>query len=254
MIVRRGGTDGLMIRTWIGFCILCWATSPAAPAQPTGAALALLREWAGSQTNAYRNVSEVEMREEAVRTVEGAFAERDVQIAAVLRGQPGRRGWQRRVLSARVDGRDLPSDRRRRFEQPRGPSIEDRMEELNDLLFLPPVLTTGLRQQRVPMPTLLDGIPAFRYDMAPRNRAEGPIRDVSLWIDRDSARLLRARLVLERPNRGRIVLDTQYGSLGDLDIPLVRRVEATIQTKRRLRTFTHFITVISDYTEHRVER
>ena len=94
----------------------------------------------------------------------------------------------------------------------------------------------------------------WRLEVVPRleNR---PVERITLWFTQQGQRLHRSRILVQ-PRNGQppILLTTDYTRLEGLDVPANRRIEGTVQTKRRMRTFTMLFVYTAAYSDYRLSR
>lgn len=206
----------------------------------------LLRAWRDSQRQAARQVGWIGF-EQVVRR-RNDFAGREVQatVRSYVYGDPSTKTWEREILEAERNGRNLPPSEVERFEgSRRGPG------EMAERMVYPPAFELRPFERMEPAgrttPDQLNERPVWRIELVGRPPEAGPERGrqgrperLTLWFSRDQPpRLIRAHL-LSRPMRSGIpaVHVTDFGPFEGLDVPLRSEVEMMMVQRRRIRSFT----------------
>ena len=240
--------------------------APPAAAQPP-AAERLFYGWIDGQRKAVQAVAGdgpfmLLFTEHAARRFDGLRGTRTIETETALAWDGA--DLQRRVLRARVDGQPLAPEAIAR--------LEDRLDEAHGpelrLLRRAPILSARLFGTFVPTgpaePVVRDGRRLWRVDAEPRERRPDAAR-ARLFFEvdrRDRPRLVLAELDLMPPSprrhrrRGsppdvRVHMEADFDrSAEGLDLAARQRVEAVVQQRRRLRTFSvavHADLRFSDY-------
>lgn len=206
--------------------------------------------WLDGQVARAQEIAHVSFVEVASREIDSPYGVRRSAFEARLSGTPGEPSWDRELLAFTLNGEDIPRDKwdpmdRRWRHWLRGP-----VEEMTDILLIPPRLFPHLRPAGPPQHDDLDGIPAFRFDTLPKD-AQGPIQRATFWFARDDFRLLRSRVLAQPPGRGNhLRVDVDYLRAEGLDVPQARRIEGTLQIKRRIRVFSALILYEATYRDY----
>lgn len=227
----------------------------ASPAQAPDAER-LLYGWIDGQREAARAAAGpgppvLAFTEHAERRFDGLRGGRTIETVSAMRWDGG--ALDRRVLRARVDGRALSPEAIAR--------LEDRLDEAHGpelrLLRRAPILSSRFFAGFVPVGDAeaveRDGRTLWRVEARPAERRGEPARAALFFAAgrRDRPRLLHAEVEIvpppprgRRPRRGpapdaRILLEADFDRTPDgLDLARQQRVEAVVQQRRRLRTFS----------------
>lgn len=234
---------------------------PHAQAQRPPSPEALLRGWLSAQAEAAGGLAGIEMMEQTTHVLDGPFGAREVQLEAFIQGTPGTRDWDRDVRSLRIDGQEVGPERRRRLERQRGYGIDRRhARDLIIAMLLPPELLIRMQPTGRVLEAEEDGALYWRLDLLMPEAERLPLERVTLWFTPRYRRLHHSRAILRSPagppgERGAsLLVTTYYDHLEGLDLPRRRHVEGTLQTKRRMRTFTLLMTVDTTYHDYRFVR
>ncbi len=82
------------------------------------------------------------------------------------------------------------------------------------------------------------GAPPPRGQRPGENGFEAPEQRVTIWIDAESATLVRSQLQIRMPGDRALVSESVYARMGGIDLPISRVVSGSFPMQRRLRTVT----------------
>ena len=160
----------------------------------------------------------------------------------------------RTITAAELNGNRVPEDRLAEFAGRWSRFARDLGQESTAFADLRLRMLQRTRPTGRPERERHDGRDVFRVDLI-STVARLRIDRITLWFDADEGHLLRSRTIFRpRAERTTLIVETAFRRLGGLDVPVQRRIEATVQRKRRLRHFTTIVTVDSEFEDFRIER
>ncbi|MBT8399437.1 MAG: hypothetical protein KJO98_03085, partial [Rhodothermia bacterium] len=223
--------------------LLAWADLAAA--QPGPEEAEYYRYWVQTQLEAWDQVARVEFRERSRRTLDNPFGQNTAATVSRVTGFPDEREYERELLSAEFDGRRVPPRRLADFQE--------RWDRFSRQLARASNAFSGWRLRAL-LATQPSGPPAreefenqaaYRIDLIPVNRRSN-IDRVTLWFAEGSGRILGSRTIFNpEGQRSSLQAELRYDRISGIDVPTHRRIEGTIQTRRRLRHFTTLVTLES---------
>ncbi|MDX1530781.1 MAG: hypothetical protein R3362_04580 [Rhodothermales bacterium] len=231
--------------------LLAAAAVAAQPAPPAGP---FLRQWAAEVRAALESVEAVTYRERFWQEVDGPFATRSLGTESVVTRRPGS-DPQRRLLRAEVEGRPVPPPTLLRTERRLRRALGADYRLVRRALELPLEAFRLFEPTGPLVPTTLDGRPAWRLDAVARD-SDLPVERAALWFAPEPRRptLLRSRVVLSGRAGTSAVVETAYDAAGGLPLLRRRTVEARLQQRRRIRTFTVLVTAEVTVDQVEIER
>lgn len=203
--------------------------------------------WVRQQSDAARPLASVEVDERATWQVDGRRGASRIEQRARVRARPREDVYERDVVDTRVDGRP---HRGHRGGPPMRHLLDPGLERFGARLLLPLGLVRELRPAAPPMRVEDDGRPQWRVDLVPE-RPRHPVERATLWFDADEGRLVQSRLLVHAPGDPHVVT-TRYRRVEGLDLPSERRLEGTLTTRRRARTFTVLFALETRYDDYRL--
>lgn len=220
-------------------------------------AVALLTRWAEATREAFDRVERVDYVETTDQLVDGPFNRHRLGSVADATLYPDRDRPERRIRDFYLDGRPVRPVRARIAQERLRRAIPG-IETVLRAAGLPLQALRGLRPAGAPVFEALDGRPVVRVEAVPRTDRD-PVERATFWFARPrSARevplLLRSQVILrpDVPRARPIIVTTDYDRIEGVPVPRRRRVEATLQQRRRIRTFTVLITVDLAFDDVRV--
>ncbi len=244
------------MRKLVAFLVAVGAAVGAAPAsaQMDPSASDYYRQWLRQQVDNWGDVVTVDFTETTVRTLDGPTGSQTVRLSARVTAYPGERDAERTIVAAELNGRRVPDDRLDEFRSRWSRFTRDLGQESGAFAEMRIQMLQRTRPTGRPTRERLEGMDLFRVDLmstAPRLR----IDRITLWFDAADGRLVRSRTIFRpRAQRTSLIVENGYRRIGDLDVPVRRRIEATVQQKRRLRHFTTIISIESSFSDFRFER
>lgn len=226
---------------------------------------AVLQAWVREQARALQAIDGIEVEASSDRVIEGPEGARRIALDTRLAGAPGDLRWESEIMGGTVNGRRATGKQLRLLERQHGRFLEGTDAHVDKVLLPLPLLAQADVERAEPV--RIDGVPHLRLDLVPPGRRRGagfgpppprrrgtgadgppryrpnapqpkPLRQASLWFDRERGTLTRSRLWVDLPRGGDLTVTTEYERIGGLDLPVRRRVEGTFPMQRRLRSFT----------------
>lgn len=228
------------------------AVSPLARAQPS--ADELLATWREAAQRSAEDVVGVRLREILERSIDGPRGEfriltvGDTQLSPLLR--PRRFVDELWINDEEKEVSEL-QELERRLQHALGPAAGD--------LRRPPALAVRTMAHAVAEGAVdrvqLDGTAAWRIS-GTRPFPRGPRERLTVWFtaSRTSPQLLRMKRVRSLPDGGLLSRRTTYRRVDGLDVPLLHTVDAQIEQRRRLRTYTLVLRAEATYGAPEIER
>lgn len=246
-----------MVRFALVLFVLLAPPARAQSASPE--AIALVSRWAEATRAAVTRVERVDYVETIDQFVDGPFNRHRLGSVSDVNYYFDRDQPDRQLREVRIDGRPvLPM--RARIAQERLRRALPGFEAVRRAMGLPLQALGTLRPTGRLIAEEIDGRAVLRIEAVPRT-ASGPVERATLWFtrprtDRDVPVLIRSRVVFQRdvPRAHPILVTTDYDRIDGVPVPRLRRVEATLQQRRRIRTFTVLVSVDLAFDEIRVIR
>ena len=234
--------------------LLTAAVAISSPARSQPSAGELLDTWRKAAARSADGGVSVRLRETLVRDIDGPRGEvrirtvGDTELSPLLRPR-------RFVDELWIDGEPTDVDKtqgmERRLRHALGPVARD--------LRRPPALAVRTLAhaeadgavERVQ----LDGALAWRI-VGTRPLRRGPRERLTAWFTASSTspRLIRLRRERSLPDGGSLDRMTTYRRVGGLDVPATHTVDAQVEQRRRLRTYTLVLRAEATYGAPQVER
>ena len=222
--------------------------------QPEPSDADYFRRWVQSQMEQWDRIESVEFRERSRRTLDNPFGVNRAQVESRVVGYPDDREYERRIVSAEVEGRRVPPRRMEEFRE-RWTRFSQQLGRGSNVFSawrLRALLAT--RPSGRPIREDYDGTEAYRVDLVPADR-QANIDRITMWFSARGGRALASRTVFEqRGQRSSLIVEIEYERIDGIDVPRSRRIDGTVQTRRRLRHFTTIVTLESRFDEYRFSR
>lgn len=224
-------------------------------AQPDASpdAAALWQQWTQSVRLAHERIDEVAYTEEIEEVIDSPFAQHRLRVLSDVIVRPDVDRPVRDVRRAEIGGETVAPVRVPLLQRRLRRAVPD-LSLVERAAALPLAALARLRPVGRLVPVEIEGQAAWRLEaVAPR--ADAPVERATLWFARTARErpvLLRSQ-VIARPARVQsgqpIVIMTEYTSIDGLPFPRHRRVEATLQQRRRIRTFTVLVTIEASFRD-----
>ncbi|NNE45059.1 MAG: hypothetical protein HKN37_00205 [Rhodothermales bacterium] len=212
------------------------------------------RQWLRTQVQQWDQVVRVDLRETTNRKLDGPSGSQSVTLSADVTIYPREGDLDRRVVAAELNGRRVPDDRLEELTNRWSNFTRDLGQESTVFADLRQRMLQRTRPTGRPTLERRDGKDLYRVDLlstVPRLR----IDRMTLWFDAADGRLVRSRTIFRpRAQRTSLIVENEYRRIAQLDVPVRRSIEATVQQKRRLRHFTTIISVQSLFEDLKIER
>lgn len=219
-------------------------------AQPRPEDAAYYRYWVQTQLQAWDQVGRVEFRERSRRKLDNPFGISTAAAFSRVTGFPDEREYERELLSAEIDGRRVPPRRLAEFEE-RWNRFSRQLARASNAFSgwrLRALLAT--RPSGPPVREEFDNQTAYRIDLIPADRRSNVDR-ITLWFT-EGGRILGSRTIFNpKGQRSSLRAEIRFERVSGIDVPTNRRIEGTVQTRRRLRHFTTLVTLESRFDEYR---
>ena len=244
------------MRKSITYLVLAAWLMPAGPAtaQDDPSRPDYYRQWLQEQVDQWQQIAAVSFRETTRRTVDGPSGNQRVRLSADVTVYPGDRDMERTITAAELNGNRVPDDRLAELAGRWANFSRNLGREATAFGDLRLRLLQRTRPTGRPDLERHDGRALYRVDListVPRLR----IDRITLWFDAGDGRLVRSRTIFRpQAQRNTLIVEYSYRRIGTLDVPDRRRIEATVQQKRRLRHFTTIVTVDSTFEDFRIDR
>lgn len=211
----------------------------------------LVRAWLTAQSQRARDLERVELQEQAQWTLDGPFGVQQTQLLANVVGIPDSSDWQRTPISVRMNDQDVPPERWIELEQRRRSLMGSQADKAASMIVQLHRLIGRMRPAGPVAPDDVAGIASWRVELVPRNPQE-PIERYTIWFDQNNGHLIRSRaLVRARRAESPFIITTAYTRVQGFEVPARRRMEGTVRTRRRMRTYTMLFTYEAVYTDYR---
>lgn len=196
-------------------------------------------------------IAEVEVVEQTTRTLDGPFGRHRIELKTRLTGSLQGGPWHRETLGATLDGSPRPNAQGRGLERRSMGMLGPEFRSLFRMAQLPRRRIGRLQPIGPLQEDERDGKATWRLEAAPRN-PDTPLERVTLWFS-PAGHLVHSRMIMRK--RGSLLISTvDYMRLQGLDVPRARNIEGTLQTKRRMRTFSTLFTLEATYDAYRFTR
>jgi hypothetical protein len=252
---KEANAKHVTMRTSVKYLLLAASLVITVPASAQGdpSRQDYYRQWLRGQVEQWEQVETVTLREATRRTLDGPSGIQRVRLAADVIVYPGDRDMERTITAAEFNGNRVPEDRLDEFAGRWARFTRDLGREATSFADLRLRMLQATRPTGRPDLERQDGREVYRLDListVPRLR----IDRITLWFDARDGSLVRSRTIFRpREERSTLIVENEYRRIGGLDVPTRRKIEATIQQKRRLRHFTTIVTVESQFEDFRIE-
>jgi len=199
---------------------------------------ALLRAWTEDWEDAARGLASVSYEETLVRTIEGPRGTLDIEtrgtIRLFLRQRPSRTVTDAWVNDDPIDLEKRP-EMERRLRHALGRAARD--------LTRPAPLPIHLLGSAEPIGQIeavrVGSVPAWRMSLLRPSR-RGPAERLTAWFStsRSAPRLLRTERDRRLRHNDTLTRVATYARIDGLDLPVTHAVDAQIEQRRRLRTYS----------------
>lgn len=218
--------------------VLLFLVLAAAPVVAQPSADALLRTWTENWEDAAQGLESVSFDETLLRTIEGPRGTLDIETRGTLRLFQSQRP-RRTVMDAWVNEDPVELDKRSGMERRLRLSLGRPARYLTRPAPLPIVLLDSA-EPIGEIEVVLDG--SERAWMLPllRPSRRGPPERLTAWFStsRTEPRLLRLQRDRRLRHRDTLTRIATYARIDGLDVPVSQTVDAQIEQRRRLRTYT----------------
>ncbi len=209
----------------------------------------LFQAWRTMQRQNSQRIQRISLRERLDSRFEGPSGTWRSTVDMNVSGLATNNRWQNDITGFRSDGRSLPraewenmaTQQRNLLGTPFASIVED--------LALPLQLFEKMRPTGNAKEERLNGALHWKIEMVP-NRGGSPYQRVTLWVHQEVGYLTRSRAVLA-DRRSKIEVVTDYKRVSGVDVPVKRRFDGQVQTRRRNRISTLFFDVRGEYTNYR---
>ena len=208
----------------------------------------LFQAWRSLQRQNSRSIQRISLRERLDSRFDGPAGTWSSTVDMNVSGYAGNNSWQNDITGFRSDGRSLPSTDwgsmsiqwRNLLGDPFASIIEDPALPLQ--LFDQMSPSGNAKEERI------NGAMHWRIEMVP-NRGGVPYQRVTLWVHQEVGYLTRSRAVIA-DRRSSIEVVTDYKRLNGIDVPIRRKFDGKVQSRRRNRISTLFFNVQGDYSNY----
>ena len=216
----------------------------------------LLDVWAAQQIEQMRQTQNLTFTEHVAWKLEGGFdaslMEVEVQVTGRTTDDPDM--WEREVTSGAVEGQPVSVAEAQGLVAQRQARLPS---SLATLLSAPPLPALELASMLAATPLTaadLDGEPCWTFDVVPPedvgNRTA--THRVTLWLRQTDNALVQSQAVVLVSDMIPASVITVYERTGGLDLPRTCHLESALQTQRRMRTFTSFLSLAATYSAYRL--
>ena len=253
----------MMIRLSIFFMslILLWCISPPAQAQLRQGqmisearsnnrtdARVLFQAWRSLQRQNSRSIQRISLRERLDSRFEGPAGTWSSTVDMNVSGYASNDSWQNDITGFRSDGRLLPSSDWSNMSIQWRNLLGDPFASIVESPALPLQLFEQMRPSGNAKEERINGAMHWRIEMVP-NQGGVPFQRVTLWVHQEVGYLTRSRAVLA-DRRASIEVITDYKRVNGIDVPVRRKFDGKVQSRRRNRISTLFFDVQGEYTNY----
>ena len=216
----------------------------------------LLDGWVTHQTEQTRQAQHLTFTEHVVWKREGAFdaplMEVEMQVTGRTTDDPDM--WEREVTSGSVEGQPVSVVEAQGLVAQRQASLPSSLATLLSARPLPALELASMLAATPLTAADLDGEPCWKFDVVPPEEPgkSRTTRRVTLWLRQADNALLRSQAVILVSDTIPASVITVYKRVDGLDLPQTRHLESALQTQRRLRTFTSFLSLAATYSAYRL--
>ena len=225
----------------------------AAPVVAQPSADALLNAWLDNWDAASERLDSVGMTETHVRTVEGPRGTLEIETVGTIRLFPGQRP-QRSVVRVSINGEPFELAKRDDMEERLRHALGQTSMDLRRPAPLPIRVLASAEPEGSVQSTRLGSTSAWQISLLRPSR-RGPPEHLTAWFTRSrtAPRLLRLQRDRRLRHQDTLTRVTTYTRVDGLDLPVSHTVDAEIEQRRRLRTYTLVIHSTATYDAPLIE-
>ncbi|MGI9175707.1 MAG: hypothetical protein ACR2GR_10360 [Rhodothermales bacterium] len=216
----------------------------------------LFASWVAQQTEQMRQIRNLTFTEHVKWKLEGAFDAplTEIEMQVTGRTTDDSHMWEREVNSGSVEGQPVSVLEAQRLLAQRQERLPSSLAARLSTLPLPALELASMLAVTPLTAADLDGEPCWKFDVV---SPEEPGNDktthrVTLWLRQADNALLRSQAVILASSTSPASVITVYERVEGLDLPQTRQLESALQTQRRLRTFTSFLSLAATYSAYRL--
>ncbi len=244
---------------------ILWCISPPAQAQQfrqgqmisearsskkrTTDARVLFLAWRSLQRENSRRIQRISLRERLNSRIEGPVGAWSSTFDMNVSGYASGNNWQMDITGIRVDGQSQPRTEWNDLSSQWRYHLSDGFASIIEDPALPLQLFDQMRPSGNAKEERINGAMHWRIEMVP-DRGGVPYQRVTLWVHQEVGYLTRSRAVLAN-RRNSIEVITDYKRESGIDVPVRRRFDGKVQSRRRNRTSTLLFSVTGDYSNYR---
>lgn len=208
----------------------------------------LFQAWRSLQRQNSRSIQRISLREKLDSRFDGPAGAWTSTFEMNVSGFANNNNWQYNITGIRSDGENKPRS-----------NWDEQTVQWKNLLGEPfasivesPALPLQIFDQMRPTGNAkeerLNGAMHWRIEMVP-NRGDVPYQRVTLWVHQKVGYLTRSRAVLA-DRRSSIEVVTDYKRVSGIDVPVQRRFDGKVQTRRRSRVYSLFFDIKGEYSNY----
>lgn len=208
----------------------------------------LFQAWRSLQRQNSQRIQRISLRERLTSRLDGPNGPWNSTIDLNVSGYASNNNWQNDVTGFRSDGQSLPrSDWNDMYSQFRS-LLSDEFSPIVEDPALPLQLFDQMKPSGNAKEERINGAMHWRIEMVP-SRGGVPYQRVTLWVHQEVGYLTRSRAVMA-DRRSSIEVVTDYKRVSGIDVPVKRRFEGKVQSRRRSRILTLFFDVRGEYSNY----
>ncbi len=209
----------------------------------------LFQAWRSLQRQNSRSIQRISLRERLDSRFEGPAGTWNSTVDMNVSGYVSSDSWQNDITGFRSDGRSLASADWNNMTVQWRNLLGDPFASIVEDPALPLQLFDQMRPSGNAKEERINGAIHWRIEMVP-NRGGVPYQRVTLWVHQEVGYLTRSRAVMA-DRRSSIEVITDYKRVNGIDVPVTRKFDGKVQSRRRNRISTLFFDVQGEYTNYR---
>ncbi len=208
----------------------------------------LFQAWRSLQRQNSQRIQRISLRNRLDSRFDGPGGTWSSTVDMNVSGYASSNSWQNDITGFRSDGESLPRAQWNNTIDSWRSLLSEQFAAIVEDPALPLQLFDQMRPSGNAKEERINGAMHWRIEMVP-NRGNVPYQRVTLWVHQEVGYLTRSRAVMA-DRRSSIEVVTDYKRVRGIDVPVKRRFDGKVQTRRRNRISTRFFDVRGEYTNY----
>ncbi len=209
----------------------------------------LFQAWRALQRQNSRSVQRISLNERFDSRIDGPAGSWHSTVDMSVSGYLNSSRWQNSITGFRDENKSVARNEWNSKASQWRALLGDPFADLVEDPALPLQLFENMSPSGNAKEERINGDLHWRIEMVPSG-SMAPYQRITLWVHQEVGYLSRSRAVLAN-RRSSIEVITDYKRVSGIDVPLKRRYEGKVQTRRRNRIYTMFFKVDGDYSGYR---